>query len=941
MATGSTQPQEDQPSAEPILRLNTSTHTAPIRRIATDRENRYAVTASNDKTARVWLLPDGRLATLLRVPIGDGNMGNLNAVAMTPDGATVALGGWTSVSGTRENIYLFDRASGTLLRRLSGLPNVVIHLAYSADGSVLAATLGSNGIRVYNTRGAYEQLPSDAAYGADSYWADFDPQGRLVTTSFDGFVRLYAAGRYDVPLAKVKGRGGGRPYSAVFSPDSERVAVGYNDSTAVDVLSGRDLAFLNAADTSGVSAVSLHVTGWSADGRNLFAGGVGNQVGIRRWENGGSGPYIDIEAANDTVMALLPLKDGGILFAAQDPAFGIIYPQGQAKLLEGPGQLVFRNSLGSLKVSKDGQTVEEGTNFPQHILRFALTERRLDIDPPADGSLIAPVTEDRDLTVTDWEGGYQPSVSGRAIELDRDEPSRSLALLPGNDGFILGAEWSIRRFGHEGQLIWRTPAPGITWGVNVTPDGRLVVSAHGDGTIRWRRGRDGGELLALFIHPDGKRWIAWTPQGYFDASVGADELIGWHVNHGFDQAPDFFPVSRFRDRFYRPDVIARVVDTLDVDAAVSLADTAAGRITTRAAPITQLLPPVVQIHEPAEMARVTETKLKVTYSGRAAADNPITRVEAQIDGRRTDASERVLTATGDTRVGILTIDLPRRDATVSVIAYNRHGASEEASVQVIWAGRGSEPKPKLYILAIGVARYKDAELNLRFPAKDADDFVKTVRDHAPGLYDGVTVCPPPRDGRWTRDAVLDGLDWIHEQPTSKDVAMIFISGHSVVTPDQIYRFLPYNFDPGRIERTTVRSIEFQDFLSKVGGKVLVFLETGYSRDLFRGARAPLQTNLDRFANELAAAENGAVVFASSSGNRLSWENPVWDNGAFAKALVEGLGGKADKAKEGVVRVSALEEYVYERVNDLTGGRQKPMVAKPRMIEDFPIVAVKQ
>jgi WD40 repeat protein len=935
------QAQDDQPPAEPILRLNTTAHTVMVNRIATDRENRYAVTASDDKTARVWSLPDGRLLTVLRVPIGEGNMGKLYAVAISPDGGTVALGGWTSVTGLQEDIYLLDRASGALERRISGLPSGVDHLAYSADGHFLAAALwGSNGIRVYAASGGYEQLPSDTEYSDSSYWADFDGQGRLVTTSFDGFIRLYAAGKYDKPIAKVKGHGDAKPFSVAFSPDGELVAVGYNDSTAVDLLSGKDLAFVQGADTSGVTSPNIFITAWSADGRYLVAGGMGNECRVRRWENGGSGPHIDIEAANNTVMRLLPLKDGGILFATVDPAFGVIDAQGRATTLQGPGQLDFWNALGKLKLSNDGKTVEQGTSFPAQIIRFALAERRLDIDPPADDSLIAPVAEARELTVTDWKDGYHPSVNGRRIELDSYEQSRSLALLPGNDGFILGAEWSIRRFDRDGELNWRQPVPGVTWGVNVTSDGRLVVSAHGDGTIRWRRARDGQELLALFVHPDGKRWIAWTPQGYFDASVGADELIGWHVNHGFDETPDFFPVSRFRDRFYRPDVIARVLDTLDVDAAVSLADAAAGRMTAGAAPITQLLPPVIQIHEPAQMAPVTETELKVTYSARAAEDDPITRVEARIDGRRTDARERVLTVTGDTRVGILTIDLPRRDATVSVIAFNRHGASEEASVQVIWAGHGREPKPKLYVLAIGVATYKDARLNLRFPAKDADDFATTVRDHATGLYDGVTVYPPPGDGKWTRDAVLDGLDWIQRYPTSRDVAMIFISGHSVITPDRLYRFLPFDFDSDRIERTSVRSVEFQDFLSKVGGKVLAFLETGYSSDLLRGGKAPLRTNLDRFANELAAAENGAVVFASSSGNQLSQENPAWSNGAFAKALVEGLRGKADKAKEGVVRVAALEKYVYERVNDLTGGKQRPMVAKPRMIENFPIVAVR-
>jgi hypothetical protein len=440
--------------------------------------------------------------------------------------------------------------------------------------------------------------------------------------------------------------------------------------------------------------------------------------------------------------------------------------------------------------------------------------------------------------------------------------------------------------------------------------------------------------------PTRKRWIAWTPQGYFDASVGADELIGWHVNHGFDQAPDFFPVSRFRDRFYRQDVIAKVLDTLDVEEAVRLADEAAGRMTAKAAPITQTLPPVVQIAEPAQKVVVTDTVLKVTYSARAPVDDPVARVEAQIDGRKAKGEERVLSTAGDTRIGIIAIELPRRDATVSVIAYNKHGASEPASVQINWAGRGEEPKPKLYVLAIGVGNYQQESLNnLHFTAKDAEDFVRTVKDHSAGLYETVIPNPEPPGGRWTHDAVLDGLDWIKKATTNKDVAMVFISGHGFVTSDLVYRFFPADYDPDRLERTTVRSVEFQDFLSKVGGKVLVFLDTCYSGDVLPGSKAPLQSSQDKFANELAAAENGVVVFASSTGNQPSWEDPKWGNGAFTKALVEGLDGKADVRKAGVVRVSALEDYVYDRVKELTGGKQKPMVAKPKMVENFPIVVV--
>jgi WD40 repeat protein len=42
---------------------------------------------------RVWSLDDGRLLRTLRVPTGAGNVGKLFAVALSPDGSTVAAGG--------------------------------------------------------------------------------------------------------------------------------------------------------------------------------------------------------------------------------------------------------------------------------------------------------------------------------------------------------------------------------------------------------------------------------------------------------------------------------------------------------------------------------------------------------------------------------------------------------------------------------------------------------------------------------------------------------------------------------------------------------------------------------------------------------------------------------------------------------------------------------
>ncbi|RTL01491.1 MAG: hypothetical protein EKK65_06635 [Lysobacterales bacterium] len=139
------------PDPAPIPRLETGGHTAPIKRIAVDRAGRWLVTAADDKTARVWDLQTGKLVQVLRPPIGgDADEGKLYAVAISPDGATVAVGGFTAAAGRPPSIYLFDRATGALRRALGGLPNVVNHLAWSPDGQRLAATLYSGGLRVYD-----------------------------------------------------------------------------------------------------------------------------------------------------------------------------------------------------------------------------------------------------------------------------------------------------------------------------------------------------------------------------------------------------------------------------------------------------------------------------------------------------------------------------------------------------------------------------------------------------------------------------------------------------------------------------------------------------------------------------------------------------------------------------------------------------------------------
>src|SRR5262249_50828655 len=112
-------------STQPFPRLEVGMHTAAIRQIAVDAKERYLVTASYDKSARIWDLTSGKLLSVLRPPLGADDEGRLYAVAISPDGSIIALGGFTGPSGSKNYpIYLFDRATGRLTRRIAGLPYV-------------------------------------------------------------------------------------------------------------------------------------------------------------------------------------------------------------------------------------------------------------------------------------------------------------------------------------------------------------------------------------------------------------------------------------------------------------------------------------------------------------------------------------------------------------------------------------------------------------------------------------------------------------------------------------------------------------------------------------------------------------------------------------------------------------------------------------------------
>lgn len=179
------------------------------------------------QTVRLWRVSDGVLLYSLG---GSGRCDDVQDAAFSPDGALLASGGGNEV-------YLWQVATGTRLRRLEWAGGWVTSLAFSPDGATLAAgnEAGvvqlwrvSDGTRLHTLKGSGEIL--DVA---------FSPDGTLLASA-GAEVRLWRVGDGALLRALVKLQTRDYVSSVAFRPDGAILAMGGDTVRLWRVGAGRD-----------------------------------------------------------------------------------------------------------------------------------------------------------------------------------------------------------------------------------------------------------------------------------------------------------------------------------------------------------------------------------------------------------------------------------------------------------------------------------------------------------------------------------------------------------------------------------------------------------------------------------------------------------------------------------------------------------------------------
>ena len=459
--------------------------------------------------------------------------------------------------------------------------------------------------------------------------------------------------------------------------------------------------------------------------------------------------------------------------------------------------------------------------------------------------------------------------------------------------------------------------------------GTKLVSQEQRGDIIIWDIRSGKELLRIRNYSNSG-CIAYTPNGLYDGNLmGID-------NAYFLKDLEVINISQLKDRFYEPDLLPKIFgyskDPLRNTSGLEL----------------------IELYPSIKLTNVSsDNHVVVNLKNRGGG---IGKVKILINGKEVASDARAASFDPDSKQATINFSIedhpyliPGQENTITVQAYNKEGylVSRGASITYTPDEKQVDP-PNLYGIVVGSSNYRGESLDLKYAAKDANDFasaLKLVGDKYFG-NDKVFVKTLTTDNKdftyWpTKENIERTFKEVSTTAGPEDVIVVYMSGHGTnyggaegdfyfLTSDANNADLK---DPAIRKSVAISSDEWTEYIKWVPALKQVMVidacHSGQLADDIMAARA------DKSSAEIRALERmkdrtGMYILSGSAADAVSYETSVYGQGLLTYSLLQGMKGAALR-DEKFVDIMQLFEHSANTVPQLAkniGGIQKPEVRVP-------------
>ncbi len=257
------------------------------------------------------------------------------------------------------------------------------------------------------------------------------------------------------------------------------------------------------------------------------------------------------------------------------------------------------------------------------------------------------------------------------------------------------------------------------------------------------------------------------------------------------------------------------------------------------------------------------------------------------------------------------------------------------------------PKINMHVLAIGTPHD-----DLKYTVNDALDFARAFEGQGGSEFiHKVFVNKLTTPEETSLDGIRQGLNEIMNRYDSeaenainkRDILLVFISSHGMTYRDR-FKILPSDFNSSLVRATTIDyKYEILGFLEEIDCRKVVLIDACHSG----GAK---DVGLSKALQALHFGTSGLHTITSCQSDQLSYEDEVWENGAFTQAMLDAFSGKtytsdlgkyhADQNNDRLITLGELYSFLKMHVPNLVssekGKLQVPDAPKEDLEQDLPI-----